>query len=79
MCMATFFTLETVYYNSIIVPLFGILTNLQINFMTLTTTRRAHYEFLHGQIFTLIYVFNVIVILLLINFRIYSLKRYYGR
>jgi len=78
MWMATFFAMETVYYNSLITPIFAILLNLQTSFMTVTPARRAHYEFLQiGSI--IVCVFNVIVILLHNNFRNYSIKRYYGR
>jgi hypothetical protein len=78
MWMGTFFAMETVYYNSLITPLFAILLNLQTNFMTVTPARRAHYEVLQvGSI--LICAFNVIVILLHNNFRNYAIKRYYGR
>jgi hypothetical protein len=63
MWMVTFFVMDTVYYNSLVTPIFAILVNLQMNFMTVTPARRAHYEFLHGGIFNLILVTNVIVIL----------------
>jgi hypothetical protein len=79
MWMVTFFVMDTVYYNSLVTPIFAILVNLQMNFMTVTPARRAHYEFLHGGIFNLILVTNVIVILLHNNFRNYAIKRYYGK